>query len=110
MKRSPRSLTQISQGKTAGKPKAKSQPAVEEKPVIEAAIEEQPVTLTEPSVQSVQADVSEEPVTDLVLAPDVAAGVNPSIETLAAAVEEIKKYIHNEISILKEEIKALRKQ
>ena len=102
--------TQISQGKTASKPRAKSQPAVEEKSIAEAAIEEQPVTLTEPSVRSARVDVSEKPVTDYVVEPDVAPGTAPSIATLAAAVEEIKNYIHDEISALKEEIKALRKQ
>jgi hypothetical protein len=61
-------------------------------------------------VQPAQVDVSEKPVTDHVLEPDAAAGAAPSIATLAAAVEEIKNYIHDEISALKEEIKALRKQ
>ena len=102
--------TQIAQGKTAGRPRAKFQPAAAAQPVVEAAIEEPPVTLTEPSVQPAQVDVSEQPVTDPVLKPDIAAGAAPSIETLAGAVEEIKKYIHDEISALKEEIKALRKQ
>jgi hypothetical protein len=49
-------------------------------------------------------------VTDQVLEPDVVTGHEPSVETLSAAVEEIKKYIHDEIRALKEEIKALRDQ
>jgi len=106
--------TQISQGKTADKPKArakaraKAEPA--EKPVVEEASQDQPVTLTRPSAKPEEPEVSEAPVTDQVLEPDVVTGDEPSVGSLAAAVEEIKKYIHDEISALKEEIKALREQ
>jgi len=102
--------TQISQGKTADKPKAKAKAAPAEKPTAELAADDQPVTLTEPTVQPVQAEVSEAPRAEQVLEPDVVTGHKPSVETLAAAVEEIKKYIHDEISALKEELKALRNQ
>ena len=43
------------------------------------------------------------------LEPDVVTLREPSVESLAEAVEEIKKYIHDEISALKKEIEALRK-
>ena len=104
--------TQISQGKAADKTRAKAKAKAEpvEKPVVEEAAEDQPVTLTEPSVQPEDPEVSEAPVTDQVLEPDVVTGHEPSVETLSAAVEEIKKYIHDEIRALKEEIKALRDQ
>jgi hypothetical protein len=102
--------TQISQGKTADKPKAKAKAEPVEKPVVEEAAEDQPVTLNEPSLQPEEPEVPKAPVTDQVLEPDVVTGREPSVGTLAAAVEEIKKYIHDEISALKEEIKALRDQ
>ena len=102
--------TQISQGKTADKPKAKAKAEPAEKPIFEEGAEDQPVTLTQPSAKPEEPVVSEAPVTDQVLEPDVVTGEEPSIGSLAAAVEEIKKYIHDEISALKEEIKALRDQ
>jgi len=42
--------------------------------------------------------------------PDVVSLRKPSLENLADAVDEIKKYIHDEISALKKEINALRNQ
>lgn len=100
--------TQISQGKTADKPKARAKTEPAEKSIFEEGAEDQPVTLTQPSAKPEEPVVSEAPVTDQVLEPDVVTGHEPSVETLSAAVEEIKKYIHDEIRALKEEIKALR--
>jgi len=102
--------TQISQGKTADKPKARAKTEPAEKPILEEGAEDQPVTLTQPSAKPEEPVVSEAPVTDQVLEPDVVTGDEPSVGSLATAVEEIKKYIHDEISALKEEIKALREQ
>lgn len=102
--------TQISQGKAANKPKAKPKAVPAEKPTVEEAADDQPVILTEPFGQPTEVEVSEAPATEQLLDPDVVTAHRPSIETLAAAVEEIKKYIHDEISALKEEIKALRNQ
>ena len=98
--------THISQGKTAAQPKAK---AKTEKPEIAKTTEDQPLTLTEPSVQPSEAEISESPVIDQGQEPDVVTLREPSVETLAEAVEEIKKYIHDEISVLKKEINALQK-
>ena len=102
--------TQISQGKTADKPKARAKTEPAEKSILEEGAEDQPVTLTQPSAKPEEPVVSEAPLTDQVLEPDVVTGDEPSVGSLAAAVEEIKKYIHDEISALKEEIKALREQ
>jgi len=102
--------TQISQGKTALKPKAKANPAKTEKRQIAKATEDQPVTLTEPSVPLSEAEISESPVIDQGQEPDVVSLGEPSVETLAEAVGEIKKCIHDEISALKKEIKALLNQ
>ena len=102
--------TQISQGKTADKPKARAKTEPAEKSILEEGAEDQPVTLTQPSAKPEEPVVSEAPLTDQVLEPDVVTGREPSVATLTAAVEEIKKYIHDEISALKEEIKALRDQ
>ena len=102
--------TQISQGKTADKPKARAKTEPAEKSILEEGAEDQPVTLTQPSAKPEEPVVSEAPATDQVLEPDVVTGREPSVATLTAAVEEIKKYIHDEISALKEEIKALREQ
>jgi hypothetical protein len=41
---------------------------------------------------------------------DIVSLRQPSVETLAEAVDEIKKYLHDEISALKKEIKALLNQ
>ena len=100
---------QISQGKTADKPRGKAEPAVAQ-PAVETAVEEQPITLAESSAKSAKPEASEAPTADQVPEPGISAGSEPSVELLAAAVEEIKKYIHEEISALKEEIKALRSQ
>ena len=101
---------QISRGKTTDKEKAKTRPAAEEKPAVESAVEDQPVTLTEPSAQPEKPEVSEEAIPARESEPVTGTGSEASVESLAAAVEEIKKYIHEEISALKEEIKALRSQ
>jgi hypothetical protein len=106
MKRYKELRTYISQGKTAAQPKAK---AKIEKPEIVKTTEDQPLTLTEPSVQPSEVEISESPVIDQGPEPDVVTLRQPSVETLAEAVEEIKKYIHDEISVLKKEIKALQK-
>jgi len=102
--------TQISQVKTAAKPKAKAKPAKAEKREIAKATEDQPVPLTEPSVPLSEAAISESPVIDQGQEPDVVTLREPSVETLAEAVDEIKKYIHDEISSFKKEIKALLNQ
>jgi hypothetical protein len=106
MKRYKELRTYISQGKTAAQPKAK---AKTEKPEIVKTTEDQPLTLTEPSVQPSEVEISESPVIDQGPEPDVVTLRQASVETLAEAVEEIKKYIHDEISVLKKEIKALQK-
>jgi len=48
------------------------------------------------------------PISDQDQEPDVVTLREPSVEALAKAVEEIKKYIHDEIKALKKEIKSLR--
>jgi hypothetical protein len=101
---------QISRGKTAEKEKAKVRPAAEDKPAVESAVEDQPVTLTEPSAQPDKTEVTEESIPAQEAEPVAGTGSEASAASLAAAVEEIKKYIHEEISALKEEIKALRSQ
>ena len=101
--------THISQGKTAAQPKAKSKPAETEKPETAKTTEDQPLTLTKPSAKPSEAEIYESPVIDQGQEPDVVTLREPSVETLAEAVEEIKKYIHDEISVLKKEIEALRK-
>ena len=101
---------QISQSKTADKDRAKTKPATVGKPAVETPAEDQPVTLIEPSGQPEEPQATEAPVTDQVLEPEVVAGSETSVEALAAAVEEIKNYIHEQISALKEEIKTLRSQ
>jgi len=106
MKRYKELRTYISQGKTAAQPKAK---AKTEKPEIVKTTEDQPLTLTEPSAQPSEVEISESPVIDQGPEPDVVTLRQPSVETLAEAVEEIKKYIHDEISVLKKEINALQK-
>jgi len=102
--------TQISLGKTAVKPRAKAKPAQAEKRPIPKATEDQPVTLTEPSVSLSEAEISGSPGIDQGREPDAVSLHEPSVETLAEAVDVIKKYIHDEISALKKEIKTLRNQ
>ena len=102
---------QISQSKSAAQPTPKAKPARAEKPEVGVETQDQPVTLTEPSVQpSEAAEISEAPVIAPEQEPDVVTLREPSIETLAEAVADIKKYIHDEISALKREIKALQNQ
>jgi len=102
--------TQISQGKTAVKPKGKAKPVKAEKRQIAKTTEDQPVTLTEPSITLTEAEISQSPGIDQGQDPDVVSLHEPSVETLAEAVDVIKKYIHDEISALKKEIKTLRNQ
>ena len=98
---------QISQGKTAAQPKPKAKPA---QPEVVKETEDQPATLTEPSVQPSEIEISGTPVLEPEQEPDVVTLREPSVETLAEAVDHIKKYIHDEISALKKEIQALRNQ
>lgn len=99
---------QISKSKTGGqrKPKAKLTPTG--RPGIEEKREEAPLTVSEPSVQLFEAEAVRLPVSDQDQEPDVVTLREPSVEALAEAVEEIKKYIHDEIKALKKEIKSLR--
>ena len=99
--------TQISQGATTAKSMAKTKPA---KADIATAIEDQPLTLTEPSAQPSEPEIFESSVIDHDPEPDGVTLREPWVESLAEAVEEIKKYIHDEISTLKKEIDALRNQ
>ena len=100
--------TQISQSKTAGQRKPKAKSAQTDKPEIEEKREEAPLTESEPSVQLLEAEVAELPVSDQDQEPDVVSLREPSVEALAEAVEEIKKFIHDEIKALKKEITSLR--
>jgi len=101
---------QISQGKTVAQPKPKAKPAQADKPEVVKETEDQPVTLSEPSVQPSEIEISGTPVLEPEQEPDVVTLRGPSVETLAEAVDNIKKYIHDEISALKKEIQALRNQ
>jgi hypothetical protein len=101
---------QISQSKSAAQPTPKAKPARAEKPEVVMETGDQPVTLTEPTVQPSEAEISETPVIEPEQEPDVVTLREPSIETLAEAVADIKKYIHDEIGALKKEIKALQNQ
>ena len=94
--------TQISQGTTTTRSKVKA-----EKSEIATATEDQPATVTGSSGQPSEAEIFESPVIDYDQEPDVVTLREPSVESLAEAVEEIKKYIHDEISALKKEIEAL---
>ena len=102
--------TQISQGKTAAHSKPEAKPARADKPEVVKETEDQPVTLTEPSVQPSETEISGTPVIEPEQEPDVVTLREPPVETLAEAVDNIKKYIHDEISALKKEIHALRNQ
>jgi hypothetical protein len=99
---------QISQSKTGGQRKPKAKPAPTDKPEIEEKREETSLTVSEPSVQLLEAEAAELPISDQDQEPDVVTLREPSVEALAKAVEEIKKYIHDEIKALKKEIKSLR--
>jgi hypothetical protein len=100
--------TQISQSKTGAQRKAKAKPAKTDKPEIEEKREEEPITVSEPSVQLPETEAAELPVRDQDQEPAAVTLREPSVETLAEAVEEIRKYIHDEIKALKKEIKSLR--
>ncbi len=101
---------QISQSKSEVQPKPKAKPDTVKEPAAATGAQDEPLTLTEPSVQPADALLSEAPVADLVQQPDAESLRTPSVETLADAVAEIKQYIHDEISALKDEIEALRNQ
>ncbi len=110
--------TQIAKGKTAaGQPKKTAKPPIVEatevkeeqaEPVIVEATEvkeeqaEPVIVEAEPSVQTAVAAEEE-----LILT-DEQSNVAVAVETLAQAVEEIKRYIHAEINALKEEMQNLR--
>jgi hypothetical protein len=97
--------TQIAKGKTAaGQPKKTVKPAVIEEPEVKAKQEPPVIAEAEPSGQTVVAAEEE-----LILT-DEHANVAVAMETLAQAVEEIKRYIHEEINALKEEMQDLRMQ
>jgi hypothetical protein len=102
--------TQISKGKTVVKRKAEVKPAEPEKPPVEEKEEEQPVTLSESVVQPSEVAITDSPAIAQDREPDVVTLQEPSVETLAGAVEELKKYIHDEINALKKEIRSLREQ
>ena len=85
---------------------AKAKPVAEEQPAVEIAAEDQPVVLTEPSVPQDEPPATEEPVTEQVSEPEIVAGSKPSVETLAAAVEEIKKYINKLLPFFKSNLKS----
>ena len=101
---------QISQSKSEVQPAPQAKPDKAVEPEVATETPEEPLTLTEPSVQPAEAVLSEAPATDTTQRPDAVPTHKPSVETLAEAVAEIKKYIHDEISVLREEIEALRKQ
>jgi len=108
MKRYKELRTQISQSKTGAQRKPKAKPAKTDKPEIEEKREDEPITVSEPSVQLPEAEAAELTVSDQDQGADVVTLRGSSVETLAEAVEEIKKYIHDEIKALKKEIKSLR--
>ena len=102
---------QIAKSKsTAAQRRAKAKPVMTEAPIIEEKEEEPIITLAEPSPPPT--DVAEDrppvshPEPELELEPESV----PAVATLAEAVREIKRYIHNEINALKEEIQSLREQ
>ncbi|MBW2336569.1 MAG: hypothetical protein JRF47_07405, partial [Deltaproteobacteria bacterium] len=99
---------QISQSKTGGQRKPKAKPTPTDRAETEEKREEAPLTVSEPSAQLFEAEAVELPASDQDQEPDVVTLREPSVETLAEAVEEIKKYIHDEIKALKKEIKSLR--
>ncbi len=63
--------SQISQGKAAAQPTAKAKPARAVKPEVVQEAEEQPVTLTEPSGQPAEAEISEAPMIEPEPEPEV---------------------------------------
>ena len=94
--------TQIAKNKTAvAQRKKTSKPAISEALKIEEKEEAPVVAEAESSVKPADAVDEELIVPDQ---PQVAA-----VTTLAEAVEEIKRYIHTEISAIKQEIQSLRK-
>ena len=101
---------QISQSKSAVQPKPQAEPETTVEPELTPATQDEPLTLTEPSVQPAEVELTEESVIAPTLQPDTESTPTPTVNTLADAVAELKKYIHDEISALREEIEALRNQ
>ena len=101
---------QISQSKSEVQPKPKAKPTTAVTPEAAEEGQDEPLTLTEPSVQPDEAVLSETPVIDPAYQPETESSSPPSLETLTDAVAEIKKYIRDQISTLRKEIEALRNQ
>lgn len=110
---------QIAKSKAAaGKPRKEARPAVSAQPKVKAQKAEPKVVETEPSEQpgaAFQEELiltDEQPQVTADKQAQVTAGeqaqVTDAVETLAQAVEEIKRYIHVEINALKKEIQNLR--
>jgi hypothetical protein len=96
---------QIAKSKAAaGRSKKTARPAVIEKPEVQEKKEAPLIAEAEPPDQTAIAAQRELVLTDE--QPDMSVAV----DTLAQAVEEIKRYIHAEIKALKEEIQNLRRQ
>jgi len=96
---------QIAKSKTAAAPPKKTaEPAVTEKPKIQQPQEAAIIDKAQPFDQTAAAAKEE-----LILTEEQ-RDVAVAVETLAQAVEEIKRYIHAEIKALKEEIQYLRAQ
>jgi hypothetical protein len=101
---------QISQSKSDAQSKPKAKPDTAAEPEVATEAQDEPLTLTEPSVQPAEAVLSEETLIEPAHQPETVSLRTPSVETLADAVAEIKKYLHDEISALRKEIEALRNQ
>ena len=71
--------------------------------------EDQAAAATEPTAQPPDTETSEPTLTDQGQEPGVIVLGESEVATLADAVAEIKKYIHDQISALSKEIHALRK-
>jgi len=105
---------QIAKSKAAaGQPKKEARPAAAAQPKVKAQKAEPEVVETEPSEQPAAAVQEELILTDerpQVIADKQVQVTAAAVETLAQAVEEIKRYIHAEIKALKKEIQNLRTQ
>lgn len=101
---------QIAKNKAAaGQPKKEARPAVMAQPKVKAQKAESEAVETEPSEQPAAAVQEELILTDEQphVTADEQAQVTDAVETLAQAVEEIKRYIHAEVNALKREIQNL---
>jgi hypothetical protein len=102
---------QIAKGKTAaGQPKKTVKPAVVEEPEVKEKLEEPVIVEAEPAGQTAFAPAEELILTDEHALTDEHPNVAGAVETLAQAVEEIKRYIHEEINALKEDMRNSRMQ